>query len=906
MIKRRQFVLVILCFALFFIYAGISTYRILVLSNANYGWSAKQKEGRMLVAQVRSDGPATVLRVDDEIVAINGEQIKNFFEGIEKIYQINVDESYRLLIQRNGERQEFILRTPPTPQLFSVVARIAILVIPVVFLITGFLVFLLKPNDKQALLLALMFGAFIAQVVNFMFTALPIWIIVLSVMARILSTFFWPLFFHFFLVFPADKSVQSPLLRRLPKLEYWLYLPSLLILSYNIIIYVLFAVAPERAISFAEHYSWYGISVATLMLVYIVGGLLSLLLNYRQANQLARRKLRVVVVGSIAGVLPILLLILAAVIFDLSKINVSWLQWVSLLAACTILLLPLSFAYAIVRHQVIPVSLIIRRGVRYLLVSHGFLFVEATVVFAVISFLMTGERVAVIDQLGSRADVVAGILASGLAVLGLRIINRRVLPIIDRRFFREAYNAQQILSELAHAMRKVTTIEQMLDLAVAKIQDALHIENVSIFLRDEVTGDYLCAISSTHMGSSIHIKSTVREASNNTLVLPHDAFVVKQLRESSLPLTVDFQDARERTRSLPDGDLTRELESETLLNVQAALLLPIIAKEELLGTISLGLRLADLPFSREDKQLLMSVAWQMAFAIENAKLIRCMAEELAEEQRLKQELAMATEVQRRLFPQCSPIISTLELTGICFPARGVGGDYYDFLLLDNGLVGIAVADVAGKGISAALLMSIVQASLRSQAHNSGSRVTDLVSSMNRLLHRSTSPSSYATFFYAQFEEHTRRLTYVNAGHNPPLLVRMSEPLKELSPLPQAIILASDKKAIAATMQRETSDEPIKPLNTGGLAIGLFERVSYEQETIDMQCGDLIVAYTDGVSEALSPTGEEFGETRLRSIIASSAHLSAEELRDKIIHNIHEWCRDAPQHDDMTLVIVKVK
>ena len=171
------------------------------------------------------------------------------------------------------------------------------------------------------------------------------------------------------------------------------------------------------------------------------------------------------------------------------------------------------------------------------------------------------------------------------------------------------------------------------------------------------------------------------------------------------------------------------------------------------------------PFTREDKQLLMAVALQMAFAIQNVELVR----QVAGEERLRHELELATTVQRRLFPECPPESASLDLAGVCHPAHGVGGDYYDFIQLENFKLGIAVADVAGKGISAALLMSTVQASLRSRAQSVNGNLTELVSSMNQLLHLSTDAASYATFFYAQFDEQTRMLTYVNAGHNPPIL-----------------------------------------------------------------------------------------------------------------------------------------
>jgi sigma-B regulation protein RsbU (phosphoserine phosphatase) len=157
--------------------------------------------------------------------------------------------------------------------------------------------------------------------------------------------------------------------------------------------------------------------------------------------------------------------------------------------------------------------------------------------------------------------------------------------------------------------------------------------------------------------------------------------------------------------------------------------------------------------------------------------------------------------------------------------------------------------------------------------------------MNRLLCRSTGTSSYVTFFYAQYEESTARLTYVNAGHNPPLLVRAAQ---------------------RSNAQGKNGTPRCTKLTTGGLVIGLFEDCRYVEESIKLESGDLILAYTDGVSEALNIYGEEFGEDRLEDALVAASHLSVNEIRDELMRRIREWCAGAPQHDDSTLVLLKVK
>ncbi|MCU1337976.1 MAG: serine phosphatase, partial [Bryobacterales bacterium] len=289
----------------------------------------------------------------------------------------------------------------------------------------------------------------------------------------------------------------------------------------------------------------------------------------------------------------------------------------------------------------------------------------------------------------------------------------------------------------------------------------------------------------------------------------------------------------------------------------------------------------------------------------------------ADEELINRELEMAADVQQHLFPSGGMEDSALELSGVCIQARGVGGDYYDYFTHGNGRIDMAIADVAGKGIAAALRMSTVQALLRSQMLNEDSRLTDVVSAMNCLLRRSASASSYVTFFLAQFNEETRVLTYVNAGHNPPILMHIGAASRENEAFSgikvsdgTAVRMEGSKVAIESGVAVEVAamdnDLPITLLTTGGPIIGSILDGPYEQETIQLESGDVLVAYTDGVTESLNAEGIEFGEERLRSLIARSSHLTARQIVEKIIATVRHWQGDAPQYDDITLIVAKIK
>jgi sigma-B regulation protein RsbU (phosphoserine phosphatase) len=902
--KRLRLGLGALFFILLLVYGGQLLYRSIAAlrMESDPGFSVLQVRNRVLVTEAKTADSRAALQPLDEIVAVDGKEVYSVNDLPRLFGKIKPESEFTVVVRRSGKLlPPASLVSRPIPFTSWLISGFARVVIPQIFLLTGLVVFILRSNDKQALLMSLMFGMFIGAImaINPPFAGEPSWLVAVMLIVHIASLFLWPVFFHFFQIFPEP----TPLLRRFPRLERWLYLPHLLtIFPCFAALNLLSAFAPERFFEFRSQFSPLVTASIFVATAYMVGGLLSLLVNYRQAGLVSRRKMRVIVAGSIAGFFPMFLEIGLAIAFNLPRTNPMLSQWLGLAALFAFPLFPLSFAYAIVRHRVIPVRLILRRSVRYLLISRGFILIQAVSVFAVLSFLLTGQRLALIDSYGTRADIVVTMAATALAIALLTFLNHRIMPVIDRRFFREAYDAQQILAELGMEVRRARTAREVIERATAKVQDALHAATVAIFLRDKTTGDFNCAV-----------ESNVSEAGTSGgdiqgLTIPAAGLTYRRLKQGLFTHTLDFQRSSSWVSALDSAreseDQILSIERGVLARLRCSLIVPVATSDELLGMISLGPRLGDLPYSREDKQLLLSVAWQLAFALQNAQLI----EEAAEQEKLRHELAIATRVQRRLFPEKPPQFDKLQLAGVCHPALGVGGDYYDFIVLDQHKVGVAVADVAGKGISAALLMSTVQASLRSQAPSVNGNLTKLVSSMNRLLHGSTDVSSYATFFYAQFDEKSGLLTYVNAGHNPPMLVRAhAEAIgRGAGSVGGSAGVASQAISSRYSGPIEIGSTVFRRLTAGGPLIGAFDDCEYEQQTLQLFPGDLIVAYTDGVTEAINANDEEFTEERLRGLIAASLDLSAEEMTQHILSSVREWCGDCPQQDDLTLVVMKVR
>jgi phosphoserine phosphatase RsbU/P len=564
-----------------------------------------------------------------------------------------------------------------------------------------------------------------------------------------------------------------------------------------------------------------------------------------------------------------------------------------------------------VRSQIRALNRTVRQLSQKFSFASGLLLAESLLMLAALAFLLSGVRSASIDSLGSRADLMLAALALLLLGVAHFTLNKRLAQLIEIRAWPAKYDERRLLFDLGVEARAARDLNQLYGSIVARIREALQAEAASIFVRDEESGDFVCRMIEPVVDPELVPR------------LAGDSFVAKRLRHLAIPLAIDEQDLSIWDRALKGAGerarLAREQECATLRHIHAALLLQITIKEQLVGILCLGPRRSRHPFSPLDKELLMSIAGQLAFIIENSRLV----ERMVAEERLRREIELATEVQQRLFPSAPPDSALFEVTGLCLPARGVGGDYFDFLETDTGETGIAVADVAGKGLSAALLMSIVQASLRSQAISQPSgtgdqKLSQLVATMNRLLWKSTGASSYATFFYAELDAPCRRLSFVNAGHNPPFLFRSKyRPsalscgvsvagsqrfVREISSIGHAI----SSNGIGLPSSHSLAAEEIEVLETGGPVLGVFEEVVYEQCTITVQSGDVLVAYTDGVTEAMNEFGEEFGEERLKKTVATQLTRSAAEIGSALRAALKDWCGKASQHDDLTFVVLKIK
>jgi sigma-B regulation protein RsbU (phosphoserine phosphatase) len=272
-------------------------------------------------------------------------------------------------------------------------------------------------------------------------------------------------------------------------------------------------------------------------------------------------------------------------------------------------------------------------------------------------------------------------------------------------------------------------------------------------------------------------------------------------------------------------------------------------------------------FDNNDKRLLSIIATQSAQVIENARL-------LEEEQQLfifQEELRTAAEIQNKLLPQEPPTIECFDIAGKSIPAKTVGGDYFDFMKTDYQQLMFCLADVTGKGLPAALLMANTQATIRGQAINISSPAKS-VANANRLIHYNTGMGKFVTLFYGLLDCHKFQIKYCNAGHDHPMLFRNGK--------------LHDR------------------LTTGGLVLGFLPEYDYQEDVISLVPGDVLVIYSDGVTEAMNENEEEFGEDRLQEIVEKNYHLSATDMVEHIISEVRDHAGRVSQSDDITLLVIR--
>lgn len=402
-----------------------------------------------------------------------------------------------------------------------------------------------------------------------------------------------------------------------------------------------------------------------------------------------------------------------------------------------------------------------------------------------------------------------------------------------------------LISKVGVTLLASATLSETLQQIAGLVFEAVPAERCSIMMRDEASEELKVAVARLRdrVGDvgEIRVSRTIME---------------EVVGKGKSVLTSDAQhDPRFMSSTM------------TLQGIRSVLAVPLGVGEKVFGIIYADSPIAEARFTEDHLKVLTTLASVAAIRVENARLL----EEQLDRERLEHELQLASEIQQRFQPSAAPHVAGYELQGISFPCYEIGGDYYDFIKRADGRMIIALGDVSGKGTAAALLMSSLHAAVHAQA-SAHSSLSETISAVNKYLAENIPSNRFVTLFYAELDPLTGALAFINAGHNPPLIVHSAGTVENLS--------------------------------SGGLPLGILPDSPYREGRTLLQPGDVLVIYSDGVSEAVNPQGEEFGAQRLHSVVGLNIERSASGIRDRIESALTKFAQGTPAADDITLVIVK--
>jgi sigma-B regulation protein RsbU (phosphoserine phosphatase) len=829
------------------LYAGVWLYAVRQQPKARLGVDSRYSppERAVLVERVHEGSPAALadLRRGDAIVAFDGERLRGPNPLLDLVLSRSPGDPVRLSVERPTDHGrasfdvDLVLAVPEPQALGRLLAIQLVSLYPVPFVVVGLGVLLLRPDDRNAWLLALVFAGLVAGAPVQELPHVP-WLLRRFCLAyQITLAGLLPGFvLFFFSVFPGRSALD----RRVPWLKWsWLGAGAVVALPLAVLAAATGGIEPllGRLRTLGSAGLLYSFGGFTL-------GLVSLLWNVLRSPDIeVRRKGRVVVWGTLLGLVPGLILEAAAIALRRPPGALEF--WIWAPAVIALSLLPLSYAYAVIKHRVLEVPVLLRRSARYLLVQRGA--VGLLLALALAATLLVAR--AVTPRYDARGGAAAGAFTLGagfgtVLAWGATRLHRRVRERIDRAFFRRTYDIHQVLQELAARIRSSGSREEIARLLKEQIHAALLPRSLAVYLEGR--------------DARLHAVAT-----SDVPDLPGDVAPPEILVGRARSADPSEDEVREAGVFEP----FRPLEPECLV--------PLTARDgRLLGLIVLGPRLSEEPYTGEDRRLLESVASQAGMALEGVRLAEEMAERLEGQRRTDHELRLAGQVQRRLLPQSPPELETLECVGGCLQARAVGGDYYDFLDLGPGRVGLVLADISGKGFSAALLMASLQASLRSRSAQAGDSLAPQLAEINQLLHDSSQTHHYATLFLGVYDDASRRLHYANCGHNPPMLLR-------------------------------TGGAEVERLAPTGMVIGLLEAWSCETSEVELRPGDTLVVFSDGATDALSDDGEDFGEDRLLETVQAHIEKPVAELLGAVVDTVRRFS-GSEQEDDLTLLVARAR
>ncbi|HOX24983.1 MAG TPA: SpoIIE family protein phosphatase [Candidatus Krumholzibacteria bacterium] len=584
--------------------------------------------------------------------------------------------------------------------------------------------------------------------------------------------------------------------------------------------------------------------------LYYVAGLAALVhsyLSYR--DPLLRERVRILTWGTLVGVLPFL-------VFKIGLEEITARTDLAQLGVIPLVAIPMSFGYCVARYQVLQIEFLVKRSLLFSILTGLLVLGWAIVVFWAGSQLVT--------LIGSANPLIA--VGVTLAVAGvLWPVRNRLQRSLEARLYRSRANLAVLLEQFSREIPGLIQQQALLDRIGRGLQEALELPRLWVYLPD-AGGD-----AATWTRAWPQAPAGVPPALPRQIEL---GATLKTITQRLEPFWIDLEDALPEAQHLAISREQVELaarrrEQRQLASAGVNLLVPLAASGRVIGLIALPAKPGEEAYQLHEIQLLTIVAGQTATQLENARLY----EEEVAKQKLEEEMRLAREIQSRLMPAALPTFAGIQFDAVNLSSKTVSGDYYDVIPRVDGQVAMVIADVCGKGMPASLLASNLQASLRAQCDICDSP-GDILLRVNRQLHAATDSRHFATVFLAFFDPRTRRLRYSSAGHDAPVVI--------------------------------DADNRISRLAEGGLPLGAFDFGDYDEGAVELRDGDLLLLYTDGLTETKSPDGEdEYGTARLDHFLREHRHLDVGALLPRIDQELQLFRGRRDAEDDITLLALKI-
>ncbi|MBI5020723.1 MAG: SpoIIE family protein phosphatase [Ignavibacteriales bacterium] len=788
------------------------------------GWRPRDqgKQG-LLISDVIPDGVADKagIKNGDILLKVNGLDFQNANRAQRIIDSIRIIGKVVYTIERDNKQFETEIEIVRNFDVFF----LSLFSLGLGFLIVGFIVVMTKPQGETQQLFGgfslwtmLFFGLFITRLDPQHFAQWQILTARIGLFAALI--FAPPVFIRFFLYFPVRKKAFD---------NRWITvsLYSVSVINMLTILFRQQLVLPP----------FVGVINPLILIGSFTTGLGIFIHAYFSSVEQSRKKqLKPILIGSALG------LIAFSYIFAILLIKpFLFLQLIFLLPIALVIGMPLAFGYSIFRYRLMDIDLIIKRSLIYGVITATLAAIYLMIVFGIGNLLSY--------FLGMENNQVMNAVAFISIALVFDPIKRKTQDWIDRSFYQERYNYQKALLEFSQELPRLMNLEQILDSMANRISGTMHVEKIAIILCDEIEGCY-----SLTKNIPKHYSDFVQQTNG----------LIALLQTTKKPLSLALLDVEPDSIPIIQEDREKIIKSGIVLSV------PMFIQDRMVGTINVGPKMSGKIYSQEDIDLLSTVASQAAIAIENARLHKSEIEK----QKMEEQLEIARKIQQSLFPKTSPQLEHLDIAGISIPALTVGGDYFDYILLDPKRLLVVVADVSGKGMSAALYMSKIQGMIQLASHMY-TTPREMLIHVNRRLYDGIERKSFITMVLALFNLENNTVQICRAGHN------------------KAIIGSNNK---------------LEHLNSKGIGLGLERGPIFEENLEEVQrslsSDSIFFFYSDGLSEAMNETQQQYGEDAICDFIKANKTINANHLQRSLVSAVKHFQGSAEQHDDITFVVVK--